>query len=140
MSVKEAVELVLISLTSPLNLRERGGINVLKMGEPMKIDNLAKQLARLSGLTPGKDIKIIYTGLRIGEKLHEKLFHKDEKKITTEHPDILIAKSRELNFSKINKMINKINELLIKNNEKEAIKQLKKLVPEFSIDPKNKIY
>ena len=140
MSVKEAVELVLISLTSPLNLRERGGINVLKMGEPMKIDNLAKQLARLSGLTPGKDIKIIYTGLRVGEKLHEKLFHKDEKKITTEHPDILIAKSRELNFSKINKMINKINEFLIKNNEKEAIKQLKKLVPEFSIDPKNKIY
>ena len=140
MSVKEAVELVLISLTSPLNLRERGGINVLKMGEPMKIDNLAKQLARLSGLTPGKDIKIIYTGLRVGEKLHEKLFHKDEKIITTEHPDILIAKSRELNFSKINKMINKINELLIKNNEKGAIKQLKKLVPEFSIDPKNKIY
>ena len=140
MSVKEAVELVLISLTSPLNLRERGGINVLKMGEPMKIDNLAKQLARLSGLTPGKDIKIIYTGLRVGEKLHEKLFHKDEKKITTEHPDILIAKSRELNFSKINKMINKINSLLIKNNEREAIKQLKKLVPEFSIDPKNKIY
>ena len=140
MSVKEAVELVLISLTNSLNIKERGGINVLEMGEPMKIDNLAKQLARLSGLTPGKDIKIIYTGLRIGEKLHEKLFHKDEKKITTKHPDILIAKSRELNFLQIDGVINKMNDFLIKNKEKEAINQLIKLVPEFSIDPKNKIY
>ena len=89
MSVKEAVELVLISLSNSLNIKEKGGINVLEMGEPMRIDDLAKQLARLSGLTPGKDIKIIYTGLRVGEKLHEKLFHKDEKKITTAHPDIL---------------------------------------------------
>jgi FlaA1/EpsC-like NDP-sugar epimerase len=140
MSVKEAVELVLISLTNSLNKKEKGEINVLEMGEPMKIDNLAKQLARLSGLTPGKDIKIIYTGLRIGEKLHEKLFHKDEKKITTKHPDILIAKSRELNFLIIDGVINKMNGFLIKNKEKEAINQLIKLVPEFSIDPKNKIY
>ena len=140
MSVKEAVELVLISLTNSLNTKERGGINVLQMGEPMKIDDLAKQLARLSGLTPGKDIQIIYTGLRVGEKLHEKLFHKDEKKITTDHPDILIAKSRKLNFLKINDMINKMDELLIKNKEREAIKKLKELIPEFSIDPKNKIH
>ena len=105
----------------------------------MRIDDLAKQLARLSGLTPGKDIKIIYTGLRVGEKLHEKLFHKDEKKITTAHPDILLAKSRELDFLKIKNMIDKMDELLIANREKDAISELKKLVPEFSIDPKNKI-
>ena len=140
MSVKEAVELVLISLSNSLNIKEKGGINVLEMGEPMRIDDLAKQLARLSGLTPGKDIKIIYTGLRVGEKLHEKLFHKDEKKITTAHPDILLAKSRELDFLKIKNMINKMDELLIANKEKDAISELKKLVPEFSIDPKNKIY
>ena len=140
MSVKEAVELVLISLSNSVNIKEKGGINVLEMGEPMRIDDLAKQLARLSGLTPGKDIKIIYTGLRVGEKLHEKLFHKDEKKITTAHPDILLAKSRELDFLKIKNMINKMDELLIANREKDAISELKKLVPEFSIDPKNKIY
>jgi O-antigen biosynthesis protein WbqV len=140
MSVKEAVELVLISLSNSLNIKEKGGINVLEMGEPMKIDDLAKQLARLSGLTPGKDIEIIYTGLRVGEKLHEKLFHKEETKITTAHPDILLAKSRELDFLKIKNMITKMDELLIANKEKDAIKELKKLVPEFSIDPKNKIY
>ena len=140
MSVKEAVELVLISLNSSINKKEKGDINVLEMGEPMKIDNLAKQLARLSGLTPGKDIKIIYTGLRVGEKLHEKLFHKEEIKITTSHPDILIAKSRQLNFSNINKILLTLEDFLIKNNEKEAIKILKNLVPEFSIDPKNSVY
>ena len=140
MSVKEAVELVLISLNSSINKREKGDINVLEMGEPMKIDNLAKQLARLSGLTPGKDIKIIYTGLRVGEKLHEKLFHEEEDKITTSHPDLLIAKSRELNFSNVNKILLTLEDFLIKNNEKEAIKKLKDLVPEFSIDPKNSVY
>lgn len=140
MSVKEAVELVLISLNSSINKKEKGDINVLEMGEPMKIDNLAKQLARLSGLTPGKDIKIIYTGLRVGEKLHEKLFHKEEVKITTSHPDILIAKSRQLNFSNVNKTLLTLEDFLVKNNEKEAIKILKNLVPEFSIDPKNSVY
>jgi O-antigen biosynthesis protein WbqV len=140
MSVKEAVELVLISLNFSIYKKEKGDINVLEMGEPMKIDNLAKQLARLSGLTPGKDIKIVYTGLRVGEKLHEKLFHKDEKKLITGHPDILIAKSRELRFSNINTIVQSLEGFLINNNEKEAIKKLKTLVPEFSIDPKNKIY
>ena len=140
MSVKEAVELVLISLNSSIIKKEKGDINVLEMGEPMKIDNLAKQLARLSGLTPGKDIKIIYTGLRVGEKLHEKLFHEEEDKITTSHPDLLIAKSRELNFSNVNKILLTLEDFLIKNNEKEAIKKLKDLVPEFSIDPKNSVY
>ena len=140
MSVKEAVELVLISLNSSINKKEKGDINVLEMGEPMKIDNLAKQLARLSGLTPGKDIKINYTGLRVGEKLHEKLFHKEEIKITTSHPDILIAKSRQLNFSNVNKTLLTLEDFLVKNNEKEAIKILKNLVPEFSIDPKNSVY
>ena len=140
MSVKEAVELVLISLNSSINKKEKGDINVLEMGEPMKIDNLAKQLARLSGLTPGKDIKINYTGLRVGEKLHEKLFHKEEIKITTSHPDILIAKSRQLNFSNINKILLTLEDFLIKNNEKDAIKILKNLVQEFSIDPKNSVY
>ena len=140
MSVKEAVELVLISLSSSVNKKERGYINVLEMGEPMKIDNLAKQLARLSGLTPGKDIEIIYTGLRTGEKLHEKLFHQDEEKLKTDHPDILIAKSRKLNFADINEILSSMDNALMQNDEKEALRKLKKLVPEFSVDPKNNIY
>ena len=61
MSVKEAVELVLISLEQTIKHKEKGGISVLKMGEPINIDNLAKQMIRLSGLIPEKDIQIHYT-------------------------------------------------------------------------------
>ena len=110
MSVREAVELVLISLT--LDLIKKVA-TVLEMGEPMKINNLAKQLIRLSGLTPEKDIKIEYTGLRVGEKLLN-LFFMMMKKITTDHPDILIAKSRDI---KIEKTIN-----FICNMEKYILK------------------
>ena len=139
MSVKEAVELVLISLTLKSN-EEKGGITVLEMGKPMKIDNLAKQLIRLSGLTPKKDIQIKYTGLRTGEKLHEALFHDDEEKNSTDHPDILIAKSRKIPFINISNIINNIEKQINNNNQKEAIKELLKLVPEFIIDPNNKMY
>ena len=138
MSVREAVELVLISLTLESN-KEKGGITVLEMGEPMKINNLAKQLIRLSGLTPEKDIKIEYTGLRVGEKLHESLFHDDEKKITTDHPDILIAKSRDVQIEKTINLICNMEKYILENNSHKAIQELMLLVPEFNIDPNNNL-
>ena len=138
MSVREAVELVLISLTLESN-KEKGGITVLEMGEPMKINNLAKQLIRLSGLTPEKDIKIEYTGLRVGEKLHESLFHDDEKKITTDHPDILIAKSRDIKIEKTINFICNMEKYILENNSHKAIQELMLLVPEFNIDPNNNL-
>jgi len=138
MSVKEAVELVLISLTLDSN-KDKGGITVLEMGEAMKIDHLARQLIRLSGLTPEKDIKIEYTGLRVGEKIHETLFHDDEEKIITDHPDILIAKSREISFKETINLIDNIEEFIIDNNYNQAINELCKLVPEFKIDPNNNL-
>jgi len=138
MSVREAVELVLISLTLNSN-KDKGGITVLEMGEAMKIDDLAKQLIRLSGLTPEKDIKIEYTGLRVGEKIHESLFHDDEEKVITDHPDILIAKSREISFKETINLIDNIEKFIIDNNYNQAINELCKLVPEFKIDPSNNL-
>ena len=139
MSVKEAVELVLISLVQVIEKKEKGGISVLKMGKPVNIDNLARQMIRLSGLTPGKDTKIIYTGLRTGEKLHEKLFYDDEKQIKTDHPDIIIAKGRELNFLKIKKTLDQIEQNILKNQFAETINILKELIPEFVVDQNNKV-
>ena len=105
----------------------------------MKIDNLAKQLIRLSGLTPEKDIKIEYTGLRVGEKLHESLFHDDENKITTDHPDILIAKSRDVQIEKTINLICNMEKYILENNSHKAIQELMLLVPEFNIDPNNNL-
>ena len=131
MSVKEAVELVLISLEQTIKHKEKGGISVLKMGEPINIDNLAKQMIRLSGLIPEKDIKIRYTGLRKGEKIHEKLFYDDEKQTITEHPDIIIAKGRVYNLIKIKQILDNIELGVLKDNSNETLDNLKKLIPEF---------
>ena len=138
MSVREAVQLVLISLTLESN-NDKGGITVLEMGEPMKIDNLARQLIRLSGLTPDKDIKIEYTGLRVGEKVHESLFHDDERKVATDHPDILIAKSRDIPIEETINLICNMEKYILNNDLNKTIKELIKLVPEFKIDPNNQL-
>ena len=62
------------------------------MGKPIKINDIARDLIKLSGLEPEVDIPIVYTGLRPGEKLYEELQHIGEKKIYTEHKKILILK------------------------------------------------
>ncbi|MBM3583954.1 MAG: polysaccharide biosynthesis protein [Alphaproteobacteria bacterium] len=88
MTVREAVELVLQASALPA---EDGAIFVLEMGEPVRIIALARQMIRLAGLVPERDVRIEMTGLRPGEKLHEELFHADERKLPTRRPEISIA-------------------------------------------------
>ena len=88
MSIQEASQLILQSAA----LGKDGEIFLLDMGEPIKIDRIAKDLIRLSGFEPEKEIPIIYTGLRPGEKLFEELRHIEETKIKTNHKKIMILK------------------------------------------------
>ena len=89
MSIPEAVQLVLQA-----GLTSRGEeIVVLDMGEPVKIADLARDMIRLSGFDEN-DIKIVYTGLRPGEKLYEELLAADENSLPTPHPKLRIAKTR----------------------------------------------
>ena len=70
------------------------------MGEPVPIRLLAEQMIRLAGKQPGRDIAIVYTGLRPGEKLHETLFHADERYRQTAHPKILQAEPRDVSVAR----------------------------------------
>jgi FlaA1/EpsC-like NDP-sugar epimerase len=89
MSIPEAAQLVLQA-----GLMGKGGeIFVLDMGEPVRIADLAKQLIRLSGFAEG-DIRIVYTGLRPGEKLYEELLADAEHTLPTPHPKLRVAKAR----------------------------------------------
>lgn len=85
MTIPEACQLILQAAV----IGQGGEIFALDMGEPVKIRYLAEQMIRLAGKIPGKDIAIVYTGLRPGEKLCEELFHHDERRLPTRHPKIL---------------------------------------------------
>jgi O-antigen biosynthesis protein WbqV len=92
MTCGEAVQLVLQAAAHAVaGEGERGRIFVLDMGEPVKIVDLARQMIRLAGLVPDRDIKIEFTGLRAGEKLTERLSDEDEPLQQTSLPGILTA-------------------------------------------------
>ena len=109
MTIPEACQLIMQSSA----MGKGGEIFVLDMGKPVKINFLAEQMIILSGLKPGKDIQIEYTGLRPGEKMYEELFYKEETRELTSHEKIFNARHAELNSSEIIGMI----ELLIENHE-----------------------
>jgi FlaA1/EpsC-like NDP-sugar epimerase len=91
MTIPEAVQLVLQAAA----LGDQGEVFVLDMGEPVRILDLAVDLIRLSGLEPGADIEVQFSGMRPGEKLYEELFFKGAHVVPTEHPKILRARDAE---------------------------------------------
>jgi O-antigen biosynthesis protein WbqV len=93
MTIAEAISLILEAGANPT----AGGIYVLDMGEPVRIIDLARDLVRLNGLDPDA-VTLNVTGLRPGERLHEKLFYEDERAEPTEHPGILRASQAGTEF------------------------------------------
>jgi FlaA1/EpsC-like NDP-sugar epimerase len=92
MTIAEAVQLVLFAAA----MGTGGDVFILDMGKPVKIDDLARQMIRLSGLTPDVDIAIRYTGLRPGEKLYEELWSEGEEPQRTSNPGILAARRQSI--------------------------------------------
>jgi FlaA1/EpsC-like NDP-sugar epimerase len=128
MTIPEACQLVLQAAT----IGQGGEIFVLDMGEPVKIQELAKQIIRLSGLIPEKDIPIIYTGLRPGEKLFEELFHPDEQLRTTTHPKIMLARSRHLDWIWLQAQMKRLERACTAGDSREIRRCLRSIVPEYS--------
>lgn len=127
MTIPEAVELVIQAGA----MAKGGEIFVLDMGEPVKIVDLARDLIRLYGLEPWRDIDIVFTGVRPGEKLFEELFSNKEDMSATVHERIFISRKEiDSNYLDIAKAI----ESLIKetaNNKEAIIKLLVELIPEY---------
>lgn len=127
MTIPEAVELVIQAGA----MAKGGEIFVLDMGEPVKIVDLARDLIRLYGLEPWRDIDIVFTGIRPGEKLFEELFSNKEDMSATLHERIFISRKEiDTNYLDIAKAI----ESLIKetaNNKESIIKLLVELIPEY---------
>ncbi len=95
MTIREAVELVLeASAVGSTDTGTDGRIFVLDMGEPVKIVDLARQMIRLSGKEPDKDVDIVFTGARPGEKLFEEVLHDGETTIKTDHDGLFLAAPR----------------------------------------------
>jgi FlaA1/EpsC-like NDP-sugar epimerase len=125
MSIPEAAQLVLQAGAMGLG----GEVFVLDMGEPIKIVDLAHDMIRLSA-SPDEDIKIIFTGLRPGEKLFEELLADDEHTRATPHPKLRIAKAREVDAN----FVEKLNVWLMQDKlpeDSDVRRDLKRWVPEY---------
>ena len=138
MTVREAVELVLeASAGAPHgdggadDSAARGKIFVLEMGEPVRIVDLARQMIRLAGLTPERDIKITYIGLRPGEKLHEVLFHAAETPVPTRNPALRLAAPRTADYAVLARSIDELEEHARAGREARVLDLLHLLVPEY---------
>ena len=127
MTIPEACELVLQAGT----MGKGGEIFVFDMGEPVKILDLARRMIKLYGLQPDHDIKIIFTGLRPGEKLFEELLSDDAKTLPTPHPSVLISKDPCLQFPVIMKYTQDITKAALRRDSNDIVRLLKDIVPEF---------
>jgi len=128
MTIPEATQLVL----EAGSMGNGGEIFVFDMGKPVPIVDLARKMIRLSGLVPGVDIDIKYTGLRPGEKLYEELLNDAENTLPTHHEKILIAKVREASVKNIEQEFLELFQLAAsQDNSMSMVAKMKELVPEF---------
>lgn len=127
MTIQEACQLVLEAGA----MGSGGEVFIFDMGQSIKILDLARKMIRLSGFEPNKDIQIVFTGLREGEKLHEELLFEKENLLPTHHHKIMKARISEVPYQEINNMIELFWELISDRNELKMVALMKELVPEF---------
>jgi len=132
MTVREAVELVVEAAALGTRAGSGGGkIHVLDMGEPVRIVDLATQMILLAGLRPGRDIEIVFTGLRPGEKLFEEVLHESEALAPTEYPGILLAAPRASDRALIARAIDELAAAARLGDEAQCRDIIRRLVPEY---------
>ena len=132
MTIPEASQLVLQAAA----MGKGGEVFVLDMGEPVKIVDLANELIRLSGLRPGVDIDIVFSGTRPGEKLYEELSTKGEDILKTAHKKIFVWRNRPCDSEQLARILDNLSRALSASVNGTIVDAVKQAVPEFS-PPKN---
>jgi FlaA1/EpsC-like NDP-sugar epimerase len=127
MTIPEACQLVLEAGI----MGEGGEIYIFDMGEPVKILDLAKKMIQLSGKKIDHDIKVVFSGLREGEKLFEELLNDFETVKITHHPKIKIAQVPPSSYHKIDGQVELFIDMIGKNSDDQLVSHLKSIVPEF---------
>jgi O-antigen biosynthesis protein WbqV len=132
MTIREACDLVITAATHALGPASGDvSVYVLNMGQPVKIVDLAERIIRLSGLEPGRDIEIKFTGIRPGERLHEILFAREEETADIGIEGIVAAKPVEPSLQAIRGWVAKLEQGLARNERAVIYNALRDAVPEF---------
>jgi len=132
MTIREACDLVITSASHALGAKSSDvSVYVLNMGQPVKIVDLAERIIRLSGLEPGRDIKIAFTGIRPGERLHEILFAREEETADIGISGIVAAKPVQPTLEAIRAWVARLEQGLSRNERAVIDKALRDAVPEF---------
>lgn len=132
MTISEAVQLVLQAAVLGMDEQEHAVIYVLDMGAPIRIEELACQMIRLAGFKPYEDIKIVFTGLRPGEKLFEELFHDAENLIDTAHQSIRQARARQLDRLQILGTLQRLVDAARHGDGAAVREYIAQLIPEYN--------
>lgn len=132
MTIREACDLVLTAVTHALMpAQPEVSVYVLNMGQPVKIAELAERMIRLSGLEPGIDIEIVFTGMRPGERLNEILFATEEPTVEIGVAGIMAAKPKEQAMAAMRKWLSSLQEAIVKDDRSTIQRVLEEAVPEF---------
>ena len=132
MTIREACDLVITAASHALGARDaKVSVYVLNMGQPVKIVDLAERIIRLSGLEPGRDIEIVYTGIRPGERLHEILFARDEEMSETGIDGIVAAKPVQASLADVRAWVAALEQGVAANQLDATYAVLRQAVPEF---------
>ncbi|MGM5033927.1 SDR family NAD(P)-dependent oxidoreductase [Tardiphaga sp. 803_E3_N1_3] len=132
MTIREACDLVVTAATHAMNAQHAdASVYVLSMGQPVKIVDLADRMIRLSGLQPGYDIDIVFTGVRPGERLNEILFAEQEPTSEIGIAGIVAARPNELPLETLNSWLAILQKAIEADQHEVAVATLKDAVPEY---------
>ena len=141
MTVREAADLVLTSASHAdregrdaadgANTDERASVYVLKMGQPVRIYELAERMIRLAGFEPGDDIDIVVTGARPGERLHEILFAREEPMAETGIDGVMAAKPVFADHARLDAWLDALDRAIAASDRAAAEKVFEEAIPEF---------